>query len=140
MCKNLQSFDSSDADGALEAVVPVCGSAACADGAIYGLKNDKVVVVFLLERDHSIGISRLIEVRCRFQWVMLGSDFIYENVRWKFVVPEADSELLKSMQQPTLRIADLNMDGFPDILTIMYSEQDGRVTNFLIFCSAWTLT
>ncbi|KAG1703661.1 T-cell immunomodulatory protein [Nymphon striatum] len=100
-----------DANGVLDIIVPVCKSISCDDSAIYTYYNEK--------------------------WEVIGSEFYYDGHLWKFIVPEV--EIMKDMQQPTLRIADLNMDGFPDIMAVMHSNVD-KVMKSKIFIMMNTAT
>lgn len=94
------TFGDMNSDGALEKILPVCKDPGCLSSSIMVWDEKKE------------------------NWEELFSDFQRGNVTWGFR-PLGKTTLEKSTFPITLRMADFNMDGYPDFLGIVQS----KVTN-----------
>lgn len=62
-----------------------------------------------------------------FQWQLLPVGFSYDGLIWGFV-PVVNNIMSTQAKVPiTLRVGDYNLDGYPDVLAVLYNKSDGYV-------------
>jgi len=110
-----------DADGQLEHVLPVCMDNTCSDSRIYVRDNNKVN-----KKIKKIKIFREIF----FQWFQIPIVF-GDGIR--FPRPNELPFPLNTIPI-SIKVSDYNLDGFPDIVTVMKQRFFFLFEN-LIFCS-----
>lgn len=84
-------------DAKLDVIMPVCHDSNCDSSAIYLLNKTS------------------------FKWELLFDSFKYNNVTWGFKLPKG-SPLDMAALPVTLRAGDIDMDGYPDFLTILETK------------------
>ncbi|CAH1778892.1 unnamed protein product, partial [Owenia fusiformis] len=92
------SYVDIDQDGVIDQIVPLCLDDACMDSSIYVYSNDK--------------------------WSLLLANFTNGGT-WGFVPPKSNP-VTRPLLPIALHTGDYNLDGFPDALAILYTEEDGK--------------
>lgn len=84
-------------DAKIDLIMPVCEDMDCHKSAILMLNSSSKVP----------------------KWQMVFDNFKYQNITWGFKLPKGHNPLDLSALPVTLRAGDIDMDGYPDFITVL---------------------